>query len=68
MRALVQLQETRRDCYSPVVAKCLVTPERLGPETTDGLFTTEEVGGILVVAWDKRICRLFKPEAALRER
>ena len=55
-------------CYPPVVAKCLAAPERLGPEITDGLLTTEEVGGILVAACAKSNCRLFRPEAALRER
>jgi len=55
--------------YSPVVAKSLVAPERLGPGITDGLLPTEEeLGGILVAAWAKSICRLFRPEAALRER
>lgn len=60
--------EDTKKCCSPVVAKCLVTPERLGQEITDGLLTAEEVGGTLVAAWAESICRLFRPEAVLRER
>ena len=51
--------------HSLVVAKCLETPGKLGPGIR---ATAEEVGGILVAWWAESICRLFKPEVALRER
>lgn len=37
-----------RVSYSLVEAKCLVAPGKIGPETMDEVFTTEEVEGTLV--------------------
>lgn len=50
------------------VAKYLETPGKLGPGITGWLLSTEEVWGILVATWVESNCRLFRPEATLRER
>ena len=60
--------DVEKGCCLLVVAKCLEAPGKLGLGSTDGLLPTGEVGGILVAARAESICRLFRLEAALRER
>ena len=66
--SLHSAQTARKRRFLLVVAKCLETPGKVGAGITDWLLTAEEVGRILAAAWAERICRLFRPEATLRER